>query len=171
MNFCPFGACPLKRALIEGFSACEKICVDLCDLWACSPTCFFKRIERLGYSHRSPRFAQMRCGPHAKESVRIGETCLFKRIERLVFTPTDLADFHRFLPSVGGASPGLVFFDKSKPYGHSTFLIPHSQKAVALIVLLQPGGKEVVVHLVGIVFLRDDVVLEETLDGRLHRTG
>ena len=59
MNFCPFGALPLKRALIERFSACEKICVDLCDLWACSPTCFFKRIERLGYSHRSHRFAQI----------------------------------------------------------------------------------------------------------------
>ena len=25
MNFCPFRACPLKRALIERFSACEKI--------------------------------------------------------------------------------------------------------------------------------------------------
>ena len=48
-------------------------CVDLCDLWACSPTCFFKRIERLGYSHRSPRFAQMRCVPYAKESVPISE--------------------------------------------------------------------------------------------------
>ena len=73
MNFCPFGAFPLKRALIERFSACEKICVDLCDLWACSPTCFFKRIERLGYSHRSPRFAQMRCVPYEKESVPISE--------------------------------------------------------------------------------------------------
>ena len=58
MNFCPFGTC-CKRALIERFSACEKICVDLCDLWACSPNCLFKRIERLGYSHRSPRFAQI----------------------------------------------------------------------------------------------------------------
>ena len=48
-------------------------CVDLCDLWACSPTCFFKRIERLGYSHRSPRFAQMRCVPYEKESVPISE--------------------------------------------------------------------------------------------------
>ena len=139
MNFCPFGACPLKRALIEGFSACETICVDLCDLWACSPTCFFKRIERLGYSHRSPRFAQMRCVPYAKESVRIGETCLFKRIERLVFTPTDLPDFHRFLPSVGGASPCLVFFDKSKPHGQ--FHIPHYKPPPHYIIRCAPKPK------------------------------
>ena len=133
-------------------------CVDLCDLWACSPTCLFKRIERLGYSHRSPRFAQMRCVPYEKESVPISEK-------------THPCASVKLLPFGRWGPPGLVFFDKSKPHGHSTFLIPHSQKAVALIVLRQPGGKEVVVHLVGIVFLRDDVVLEEPLDGRLHRTG
>ena len=58
MNFCPFGTC-CKRASYKQLSACEKICADLCDPWACSPTCFFKRIERLGYSHRSHRFAQI----------------------------------------------------------------------------------------------------------------
>ena len=31
----------------------------ICDPWALSPTCFFKRIECLGYSHRSHRFAQI----------------------------------------------------------------------------------------------------------------
>ena len=139
MNFCPFGTCPLKRALIERFSACERIRVDLCDLWACSPTCFFKRIERLGYSHRSPRFAQMRCVPYAKESVRIGETCLFKRIERLVFTPTDLADFHRFLPSVGGASPCLTFFGKSRPHGQ--FHIPLYKPPPHYIIRCAPKPK------------------------------
>ena len=50
MNFCPFGTSPLKRALIERFSACERIRVDLCDLWACSPNCLFKRIEHLVFT-------------------------------------------------------------------------------------------------------------------------
>ena len=45
----------------------------ICDPWTCSPTCLFKRIERLGYSHRSRRFAQMRCVPHAKKFVPIRE--------------------------------------------------------------------------------------------------
>ena len=35
------------------------ICVAPRDLWANSPTCFFKRIGRLVVSHRSLRFAQM----------------------------------------------------------------------------------------------------------------
>ena len=29
-------------------------CVDLCDLWACSPTCLFKRIERLVFTPTDP---------------------------------------------------------------------------------------------------------------------
>ena len=33
--------------------------VIVCDLWANSPICFFKRIGRLVVSHRSLRFAQM----------------------------------------------------------------------------------------------------------------
>ena len=54
MNFCPFGTSPLKRALIERFSACERIRVDLCDLWACSPNCLFKRIEHLVFTPTDP---------------------------------------------------------------------------------------------------------------------
>ena len=65
----------------------------ICDPWACSPTCFFKRIELGFYSHRSHRFAQMRCVPHAKESVRIGE--ITSR-------------------SVGGASPCHFFKHESR---------------------------------------------------------
>ena len=45
--------------------------VLLCDLWANSLTCFFKRIGRLVVSHRSLRFAQMFFlaynFPHAKD--------------------------------------------------------------------------------------------------------
>ena len=47
------------------------ICVALCDLWAKSLICFFKRIGRLVVSHRSLRFAQMfflaSNFPHAKD--------------------------------------------------------------------------------------------------------
>ena len=45
--------------------------VIVCDLWANSPICFFKRIGRLVVSHRSLRFAQMfflaSNFPHAKD--------------------------------------------------------------------------------------------------------
>ena len=46
--------------------------VIVCDLWANSPICFFKRIGRLVVSHRSLRFAQMQFHfQSAKESVPI----------------------------------------------------------------------------------------------------
>ena len=37
MNFCPFRACPLKRALIERFSACEKSVAIRCAGGASKP--------------------------------------------------------------------------------------------------------------------------------------
>ena len=48
-------------------------CVE-CDPWATTPHLSFQAHWALSfYSHRSRRFPQMRCVPHAKESVRIGE--------------------------------------------------------------------------------------------------
>ena len=38
MNFCPFRACPLKRALIERFSACEKSVAIRCAGGASKPS-------------------------------------------------------------------------------------------------------------------------------------
>ena len=102
------------------------ICVAPRDLWANSPTCFFKRIGRLVVSHRSLRFAQMfflaSNFPHAKESVPIrraaGAICVFDnhpawhlcrscdlwahspislfKRHRRIVSPADLTDLHRF---------------------------------------------------------------------------
>ena len=40
-----------------------------------------------------------------------------------------------------------------------------------LVIFCQPSGKEIVVYSVAIFFLRDDVVLQQSLDGTLDGTG
>ena len=52
----PFGRWGFAESHVFDKSTPNGICVAPCDLWANSPTCFFKRIGRLVVSHRSRRF-------------------------------------------------------------------------------------------------------------------